>query len=89
MSRRTTLPVRDNARDPHGAKKVPQPFLSELGPGERVLWIDRPVPRFFSPAVTLRMVVGFVWTGCILLVLVHAVGQMTPLKTYETVILFL
>ena len=35
----------------------------ELGPGERVQWLQMPVPRYFTPAATAGFLFGIPWTA--------------------------
>ncbi len=44
---------------------VPKDLLDmvdrELAPGERVAWIERPVPRFFPPDALVAFLMGLIW----------------------------
>lgn len=35
----------------------------ELAPGERIEWVDTPVPRFFTPTSTAAFLFGIPWTA--------------------------
>ncbi len=43
----------------------------QLEPGEKILWADQPVPRFFAPFTAAQLICGIFWTACVFLAFSH------------------
>ncbi len=60
----------------------------ELSPEEKILWVGKPVPRYFTPSTTVHFAGGIFWITCLTLALVFSKSfGLSTAKTWELVLL--
>jgi hypothetical protein len=47
-------------------RRLKEKVERELEPGERIEWIEKPAPRFFTPVTTGAFLFGIPWTAIVL-----------------------